>query len=201
MSEKFDNFGKQLQELITTINLIKEKNSILKEENYKLKNEFASLEKRLNVIEQKSIENIVEIVGVPEIDNEDCVKTVESIAAAVGLKISVSKAYRTFSKIPNRSRKIVAESTSIKDKLNLMERVKKSKLNGKTVNSKWNNDSIYINDGLTQFNKNLFFKTRAFAREAGYKFTWFKDSNIFLKKNENTEAFIIFDELSLSKLV
>lgn len=82
-----------------------------------------------------------------------------------------------------------------------MERVKKSKLTGKTVNSKWNNDSIYINDGLTQFNRNLFFLTRAFARESGYKFTWFKDSKIFLKKNENTKAFIIFDELSLSKLV
>jgi hypothetical protein len=130
MSEKFDNFGKQFQELITTINIIKEENSFFKEENYKLKNEFASLEKRLNVIEQKFIENIIEIVGVPEIDNEDCVKTVELIAAAVGVKIPVSKAYRSFSKIPNRPRKIVAESTSIKDKRNLMERVKKSKLTG-----------------------------------------------------------------------
>lgn len=105
MSDKFDSFGKQLQELITTVNLIKEENSILKEENLKLKNEFASLEKRLNVIEQKSIENIVEIVGVPEINNEDCVKTVESIAATVGVKITVSKAYLCFFKIPQQVQK------------------------------------------------------------------------------------------------
>lgn len=201
MSDKFDDFGKQLQDVISIINLIKEENSSLKEENRKMKNEFASLEKRLNVIEQKSIENIFEIVGVPEIENEDCVKTVESIAAAVGAKIFVSKAYRAYSKNSKRSRKIVAESTSIQDKRSLMEGIKKSKLTGKTVNSKWNNDSIYINDALTQFNKNLFFKTRVFAREAGYKFTWFKDSKIFIKKNENTKACIIFDELSLSKLV
>jgi len=63
MSEKFDNFGKQLQELITTINLIKEENSILKEENHKLKNEFASLEKRLNLIEQKSIETLLKLLA------------------------------------------------------------------------------------------------------------------------------------------
>lgn len=201
MSEEFDGFGKQLQDLISTINLIKEENSTLKEENRKIKNECASLEKRLNVIEQKSIENIIEIVGVPEIENEDCVKTVESIAGAVGVKISVSKAYRAFSKISNRSRKIVAESTSIQDKRNLMISVKKSKLTGKTVDPKWNNDSIFINDSLTQFNKNLFFKTRVFARNAGYKFTWLKDSNIFLKKNENSKACIIFNELSLPNLV
>lgn len=79
MSEKFD---------------IKEENSILKEENCKLKNELTSLEKRMNVIEQKSIETFVEIVGVPEVNNEDCVKTVESIAASVGVKLIVSKAFR-----------------------------------------------------------------------------------------------------------
>lgn len=72
MSEKFDGFGKQLQDLISTINLIKEENSTLKEENRKIKNEFASLEKRLNVIEQKSFENIIEMVGIPEIVGVNC---------------------------------------------------------------------------------------------------------------------------------
>jgi len=31
-------------------------------------------------------------------------------------------------------------------------------------------------DSLTQFNRNLFLKSRVFARENGYKFVWFKDS-------------------------
>jgi hypothetical protein len=46
----------------------------------------------------------------------------------------------------------------------------------------------------------IYFFKRAFAREAGYKFTWFKDSKFFLKRNENTKAYIILDELSLLKL-
>lgn len=49
MNDKFDNFSKQLQELITTINYIKDENTILKEENRKLKNEIMSLDKRMNV--------------------------------------------------------------------------------------------------------------------------------------------------------
>lgn len=62
-----------------------------------------------------------------------------------------------------------------------MDNVKKAKLKGKDSN--WKDKNIYINDSLTQFNKNLFFKTRAFARDTGYKFVWFKDSKIFIKKN------------------
>lgn len=200
MSDKFDNFGKQLQELVTTINSIKAENSFLKEENCKLKNEVALLDKRMNVFEQKAIEKFVEIVGVPEVNNEDCVKTVESIAAAVGANITVSKAFRVHSKFTNRSRKIVAELLSTQNKKTMMDNVKKSKLTGKVVNSNWNDENIYINDSLTQFNKNLFFKTRAFSRDKGYKFVWFRDSKIFIKKNENSKAVIINDEYSLSKL-
>ncbi|KAL4101015.1 hypothetical protein QTP88_021036 [Uroleucon formosanum] len=131
MSDKFDNFGKQLQELVTTINSIKAENSFLKEENCKLKNEVALLDKRMNVFEQKAIEKFVEIVGVPEVNNEDCVKTVESIAAVVGANISVSKAFRVHSKFTNRSRKIVAELLSTQNKKTMMDNVKKSKLTEK----------------------------------------------------------------------
>lgn len=99
MSDKFDNFSKQLQELITTINYIKDENDFLKEENCKLKNKIASLDKRMNAFEQKASENVVEIMGVPDFNNEDCVKTVVSIAASVGIEnFSVSKAYRVHSK-------------------------------------------------------------------------------------------------------
>lgn len=66
MSEKFNSFVKQLLELVTTINNIKDENSFLKEENCKLKNEVALLDKRMNVFEQKAIEKFVEIVDVLE---------------------------------------------------------------------------------------------------------------------------------------
>ncbi|KAL4097751.1 hypothetical protein QTP88_022473 [Uroleucon formosanum] len=99
MSDKFDSLGKQLQELVTTINNIKVENSFLKEENCKLKNEVALLDKRMNIFEQKAIEKYVEIVGVPEVNNEDCIKTVESIVAAVGANIFVLKAFHGATKV------------------------------------------------------------------------------------------------------
>lgn len=77
---------------------------------------------------------------------------------------------------------------------------KKTKLTGNFVNDNWNNDKIYINDSLTQLNRNLFFKARFHARDIGYKFVWFKDQKLFIKKNENTNAIFIDNEYSLYKL-
>jgi hypothetical protein len=71
--------------------------------------EVSVLDKRLNVLEQKVIKNFVEIVGVPEVNNEDCVKTVEKIAESVGIKVNILKAFRIFSKIENKPKKIMAE--------------------------------------------------------------------------------------------
>jgi len=65
--------------MVTVIKDIKEENNFLKEQNNKLKYEVTTLDKRLYVLEQKALENFVEIVGVPEVNNEDCVKTVELI--------------------------------------------------------------------------------------------------------------------------
>jgi len=114
MSDKFDSFDKQLQEMFTTIKYIKEKNQILKEQNNILKNKVVYLDKRINVLEKKSIENFVEIEGVLETINDNFMKTVEAIAASVGVKTTILKAYRIQSKHQNKLRKIIAEFQQIK---------------------------------------------------------------------------------------
>jgi len=201
MSDKFDSFGKQLQEMITTIKFMKEENQILREQNNKLKNEVTHLDRRINVLEQKSIENFAEIVGVPETNNENCIKTVEAIAASVGVETTILKAYRIQSKFQNKPRKMIVEFQTNQTKRTLMENVRKTKLTGETVNANWNNDKIYINDCLTLFNRNLFFKAKVFAREKSFKFVWFKDLKLFIKKSESTKAIIIDNEDALSKLI
>lgn len=136
----------------------------------------------MNVLEQKAIDNFVKIVGIPESNNEDCVKTVESIVSTTGVKTTELKAFRTKSKIGNKPRKIMAELQSLQSKQTVMASARNLKLNGKSVNTSWNDDKIYVNDSLTQFNRNLFFKTKNFAREVGYKFVWFKNSQVVYKK-------------------
>lgn len=64
----------------------------------------------------------------------------------------------------------------------------------------WGMEAIYVNNYLTIFNRNLLFKIKAFAREAGFKFVWFRDSKIFVKKNEDHKAILIENETFLINL-
>ncbi|XP_060845463.1 uncharacterized protein LOC132925050 [Rhopalosiphum padi] len=139
MSAKFDDFGKQLKEVLFSIKELNEENKLLKENNIKLNSDIYNLSKRLNLLEQKSILNHVEIVGVPDLKNENCGKIVEDIAAVMGQPVSVNKAFRIRSKIPNKPMKIIAELSSTHQKKTLMECSKKKKIKACTINENWGN--------------------------------------------------------------
>jgi len=67
---------------------MKEANKILKEQNIKLRNEITFLGNlvRFNILEQKNVDNFIEIIGVPENKDEDYVKTVENMADELSVK-------------------------------------------------------------------------------------------------------------------
>lgn len=90
-------------------------------------------------------------------------------------------AYRLNSKI-TEPKKIVTVLNSKQSKNDFITNSKKLKLSGNLLTENWNNDAIYVNNCLTYFNRNFYFKTKAFARDGSYKFVWFKDSKLFIKK-------------------
>lgn len=129
MSNQFDNFGKQLSEVLNSIKELKEENKSLKKTNCKLKVDIGSLTKKINVLEQIAIISNVEIIGVPEKKNENCVEVVENIATKLSVKLSVLNAFRMYSKYSDRPKKIIAKINSSENKQQLMDYVKKRKLN------------------------------------------------------------------------
>lgn len=108
MSSQFNAFRKQLREVLNTMKELKEENKLLIENNRKLNLDFGILLLRINSLEQKSVSNHVEIIGVVERKMEHCMKLVEKIASKLGIQVSVVKAYRIRLKIPNKPTKIVA---------------------------------------------------------------------------------------------
>lgn len=115
----------------------------------------------------------------------------------MGQPVSVIKAFRIRSKIPNKPMKIIAELSSTHQKKTLMECSKKKKIKAGSINESWGNGGIFVNNYLTQYNSNLFFKSRMFAKEKDFKFVWFNDCKIFIKKSETSKTNIIYDETDL----
>lgn len=97
---------------------IKEENRHPKEQNLKLKSEAALVNKRINIIEQELISKHIELIGLPEQKNENCINIVEDISLAVGEKINVENAYRLRSKMFGKLGKIIVVLKSIKEKQN-----------------------------------------------------------------------------------
>lgn len=64
----------------------------------------------------------------------------------------------------------------------LIETANKNKLTDNRIDSNLKNDPIYINDNVAQFNRNVFFKTKAFVCDSSNRFVWFKDSKMCLRK-------------------
>jgi len=189
LSDKFDDFGKQLQELLHSFKEMREENRILKEQNGKLNNDFISLAIRVNTLEQKAFDNFIEIIGVPKIKDENCADTTKTIFAKLEVDSTVSKAFRVPSKILNKPKKLVAELCTSQCSSNAIINSRKQKPTGNMFSENWGMGPIYVNNYLTFFNRNLLFKTKAFAREASFKFVWFKDSKIFIKKVKTTKQF------------
>lgn len=64
MSGQFDNFGKQLLDILDFIKELKEENKCLKEGNRKLIIDMRSLTKKINVLEQNATK--IDIIRIPE---------------------------------------------------------------------------------------------------------------------------------------
>lgn len=201
MSNKFDEFGMQLREVLNKIKELKEKNKTLKENYHKLKSDVNVLSLRFNLFEQKLMANHIEILGVPDNKNENCVKIIEDIASKLGKQFYIVKAYGIRSRIPDKPMKIVAESMSNDQKKDLMNLSKKKNIKSNNINVSLDNVGIFINNYLTKYNSYLFYKPKIFAKENDFKYVWFNDCKIFIKKkNENTKGYIINEEADLSNV-
>lgn len=146
-------------------------NKIINAQNVKFKEEVFIINKRINILQQKSLECNIEIIGVPEAKQENCVETIKQIPSKLKVELSVQHAFKVFSGGNNKLRKIVANINFKENKQNVINGARKLKLTEKQVCVEWENSNIYINELLTQINRNLFYKTRTKARECGYKFT------------------------------
>lgn len=201
MSSQFDSFGKQLKEIILSVTELKNENKHISEENMKIKNELNTISNRINTLEQKALECYMEIVGIPESKNEMYADTIEKMNVKLGTKVSINNFYRIPSKFSDKPRKISLILNSRAEKNAIMKQVKKEKLVAKDFDASWNNTPVYFNNLMTYSNKTLFFKAKTTAKQMGYKYVWFNNNNIFVKKNEDSKVIIMENEDSISKIV
>ncbi|XP_059221251.1 uncharacterized protein LOC131995940 [Stomoxys calcitrans] len=158
------------------------------------------LTKRVQQLEQKSIENNIEINNVENMEIETEV-IVKRIADALGVDMTsehMSKAYKI-----KRKNKIIVEFATHHKKKEIMSKLKGHRIHASVVRGEENSegdDYVYINDELTPHIRRILWAAKTKAKENEWKFIWIRNGHIYARKNEKS-PFIIINNASDLELI
>lgn len=193
MSDEFDRVKSELQGY-------KEANQLIQKENKLLKNTVSDLSVRVNLLEQNTRQQNIEINGVPENKSENLINTVVQLGKVVSSKLKEScimSAVRVRKLDPSSTspRAIVVKmsSTSARDEIlaSVMNYNKKHpdhKLNSHLLGYGGAKKSVFVSEHLSPLNKQIHAATRKAARDKQYKYVWVRDGRILVRKTDGAQA-------------
>lgn len=216
-----------LAELATSLSRcharLDEANSHLAQANNRIKTleerevEVASLRLQITVLQehlqsqsQFSLRNELEIVGIPETDNESVGHIALLTAAKVGVTIQDVDIDWTARVGPKRApdfanklpRPIVVRFVR-RTKRDEVFRAGKSRKNltTKDFNTGEKEHRIYINERLTKENRWLFREARSRTSEAGFKFCWTRNGFVCVREREGSPAIQLRSQARLDEIL
>lgn len=168
-----------------------------------LQAEITRLNQELEIRDQWSRANNVEIRGVPQKNNENLYDIVKKIGQLCNFSINkdeISYIARIPTRLSNKEKPIVISFNCRYIKEDLLASARKS---DQLILSNLGFDKyekFYVNDHLTQRNKTLLTKAKSIAKEKKFKFIWVKHCKIMARKSESSPIFFIRNENDLLKI-
>ncbi len=166
----------------------------------KKEKQITMLKSEVDRMDQKQRETRLRIMGVPEDENEELVKTITKIAQnKLGMKKfnkdNIDLVYRSGKKKQQRHRDIVVQfkSKTTKDQF---QQLRKKLTDGIAPAKK-----VYLNDDLTEFRQKLLYDARQLAKREKLKAAWSQEGNIIVLKDTNTRPVAITTHEDLRRLV
>ena len=152
-------------------------------------------------IEQYLRINNLEIVGLPDSEDDNGVTVEETLIDIFNslpeIEISSSDidiCQRMPSNRHDSKNIAVCKFVSRKSKYDILNAKKSAR------DFKYKNESVYINDHLSSYSRNLFVLATQKKREYGFKYLWTREGHIFMQKEERTPVLKISDIDCLSKI-
>lgn len=193
MSDDYDRIQSELKTCT-------ESNKGLVKENESLKQLVSDLSVRVNLIEQYSRQQNIEVNGIPENKSENLVKTVVQMGNAVGSAIKEEDILsavrvRKLNNENNVPRAVVVKlrSTQTRDVIltsvmNFNRTHSTGKLNSQHLGYGGPIKPIYVSEHLSPLNKQIHAATRKAATAKGYKYVWVRDGRILIRKADGDQA-------------
>lgn len=175
-----------------------------------LRSQVTVLQELLQTQSQFSLRSELEIVGIPETDNESVGHIALLTAAKVGVTIQDTDIDWTARVGPRRApdstnklpRPIVVRFVRRTKRDEVFRAAKARKgLTTKDFNTGEKEHRIYINERLTKENRWLFREARRRIAEADFKFCWTHNGNVFVRKREGNPAIQLRSQAKLDEIL
>lgn len=168
-----------------------------------LRLEINRLNNELHDRDQWARVNNIEIRGIPQKKNEDLYEIVKKIGDTSNFPIKkedINYIARIPTRVTTSEKPIVVAFNNryCKEDLIAASRKKKPRTLSELGFSVAGN--YYVNDHLTQFNKNLLSKAKSQAKEKNFKFIWVKHCKIMARKTDTSPILYIKCEKDIQKL-
>ncbi|KAF6217351.1 hypothetical protein GE061_001705 [Apolygus lucorum] len=190
-TQAIKNIDKQMADLTKKID------SVI-EDNVKTDKRLSELENKSHETEQALLDNEIEIRNFPIERDENALDIVQKVGKTVNIDIlesDINRCYRTKG-IPGNSSPpvIIVDFTRHRLKQQLIAKLKARKSALSNRDFGYNDgpkETIYINNGLTYYNRKLLRDAKIAKREKNYKYLWFSNRKLLIKKDDNSVPIVL----------
>ena len=203
---QYDSLKAEYDKLIEVNTLQKEEISNIKSQAAALKTQEIKDSIKVDELEQYGRRQNLEIVGVPEKEDENTNAIVLEVAKMLDVDI-MSSHISTSHRLPKKkassrnnsgSSPIIVRFTSRDIRNQIYANRKKARFVDLKNFSVSDTKNIFVNENLTPTRKQLFWKTKQEVKNSSWKYFWTHNGNVFVKKDDNASITAIKNELDLN---
>lgn len=190
LSDCYDEMDKKMKSL----EHINKDVNVLKEALVEKDKQITDLTARVVHVEQYAKRRQLELTNVTTTPGEDLYRIVMKIGELIGVnttELDIDHVYRLFSST-NKNPPILVEFRTINKRNEWINKRNSTVVtNDKVCGSGYGKNRIFINESLSSHFKSLLWTAKNEAKRLGYKFCWFRNDRILVKKAENDKVFVI----------
>lgn len=164
-----------------------------------LKTSVTNLQRQLAVHEQNSIKNELEIVGLPEYDNENLMQITSIMCKKIGVDLNeqdvdevIRVGPRNLHSSDSSQRKWPRPVVVKLLRRRTRDEILKAAKSRRNVTSEHVVEgppkNVYFNERLTKENRTLFREARQWCQRVGFKFCWIRNGAVHIRQSENRAA-------------
>lgn len=196
ISNQYDAIDKKIDSILS----LKQDVVMLKNLLQKKDEEIKSLENRVLNLEQYSRRSCVEFREVIQAENEDVETIIENAAKILNIPLTrndIDAAHR-LKTAPGKTPVIIAKFHSRKIRDKFIENKRKTITNNDVIGK--GSGKIYIGESLAPYYRELLWKAKMKAKAENYKFVWWKNDTILVRKEEQGPIIRIKTEEDIEKI-